>query len=212
MNTPAAVIRCCSITVILLASSAGLQAVEPSASKSVVHDLTPLHDAARVLVNPHKGWYHHFPDNHPKKYEIARDADLLEFPGMDHLYVRLAWAYLEPKEGQFDWPVIDRIIEKWTAHGLGIAFRISCKETSTDRVEQQFATPRWVMEAGANGGYYRMGKAVGPDGPWEPVFDDPVFLAKLDHFLAAFAARYDGKPWLRYLDIGSIGDWGEGHA
>ena len=92
-----------------------------------------------------------YPDNHINKYQIARDADLLEFPGMDHLYIRLAWAYLEPKEGQFDWAVIDRIIEKWTAHGLGIAFRISCKETSTDRIEQQFATPRWVMEAGAQG-------------------------------------------------------------
>ena len=159
----------------------------------VVHDLTPLHDAARVLVNPHKGWYHHYPDNHIDKYKIARDADLLEFPGMDHLYIRLAWAYLEPKEGQFDWAVIDRIIEKWTAHGLGIAFRISCRETSTDRIEQQFATPRWVMEAGAKGGHYRMGKATGPDGPWEPEYDDPVFLAKLDQFLAAFAARYDGQ-------------------
>ena len=57
-----------------------------------------------------------------------------------------------------------------------------------------------------------MGKPVGPEGPWEPVFDDPIFLAKLDRFLAAFAARYDGKPWLRYVDIGSIGDWGEGHS
>lgn len=108
--------------------------------------------------------------------------------------------------------MIDRIIEKWTAHGLGIAFRISCKETTTDRIEQQFATPRWVMEAGAKGGYYRRGEVVGADGPWEPVFDDPVFLAKLDKFLAAFAARYDRQPWLRYVDIGSIGDWGEGHT
>jgi len=175
-------------------------------------DLTGLQDARRVLLNPHKGWYHHYPDNHINKYEIARDSDLLEFPGMDHLYIRLAWAYLEPREGQFDWGVIDRIIEKWTAHGLGIAFRISCKETSTDRPEQQFATPRWVKEAGAQGGYYRGGKAVGPEGPWEPVFDDPIFLAKLDKFLAAFAARYDHQPWLRYVDIGSIGDWGEGHS
>jgi hypothetical protein len=95
---------------------------------------------------------------------------------------------------------------------LGIAFRISCKETNIDRIEQQFATPRWVMEAGAKGGYYRRGAVVGADGPWEPVWDDPVFLAKLDNFLAAFAARYDGKPWLRYVDIGSIGDWGEGHT
>jgi hypothetical protein len=68
------------------------------------------------------------------------------------------------------------------------------------------------MEAGAKGGHYRMGKATGPDGPWEPAFDDPIFLAKVDRFLAAFAARYDGKPWLRYVDIGSIGDWGEGHC
>jgi len=187
-------------------------ALEPLGHAGVVHDLTPLHDAGRLLLNPHKGWYHHYPDNHPDKYAIARDEDLLRFPGMDHLYIRLAWAYLEPQEGRFDWAVIDRLIERWTAHGLGIGIRITCKETSTDRIEQQFATPRWVMEAGAKGGHYRMGRAVGPDGPWEPVFDDPVFLAKLDHFLAAFAARYDGKPWLRYVDIGSIGDWGEGHS
>lgn len=178
----------------------------------VTHNLTAWHDATRVLVNPHKGWYHHFPDNHPDKYRIARDADLLEFPGMDHLYVRLAWAYLEPAEGRFDWAVMDRIIAQWTAHGLGIAFRISCKETSTDRIEQQYATPRWVQEAGARGGHYRIGKSAGPDAPWEPVWDDPIFLAKLDAFLAAFAARYDRQPWVRYVDIGSIGDWGEGHT
>ncbi len=184
----------------------------PATPQSLSHDLTPLHDATRVLVNPHKGWYHHYPDNHLNKYEIARDTDLLEFPGMDHLYIRLAWAYLEPLEGHFDWAVIDRIIEKWTAHGLGIAFRISCKETGTDRIEQQYATPRWVKEAGAQGGHYRAGESVGPEAPWEPVWDDPIFLEKLDRFLAAFAARYDRQPWVRYVDIGSIGDWGEGHA
>jgi hypothetical protein len=37
-------------------------------------------------------------------------------------------------------------------------------------------------------------------------------LEKLERFLAAFAARYDQQPWVRYVDIGSIGDWGEGHA
>jgi len=174
-------------------------------------DLRPQWNDRIALENPHKGWYHHYPDNHVNKYLIGRDADLLEFPGMDHLYLRLAWAYLEPQEGRFDWDVIDRIIDKWVGHGLGIAFRISCKETSTDRIEQQFATPRWVMEAGAKGGFYRNGQEVGPDGPWEPVFDDPVFLERLENFLRAFASRYDGKPWVRYIDVGSIGDWGEGH-
>ena len=195
-----------------LAASWTLPQAAPSPEGRRSLDLRPLWDTNRVLINPDKGWYHHYPDNHIDKYRIARDADLLEFPGMDHLYIRLAWAYLEPKEGEFDWAVIDRLIDKWTAHGMGISFRISCRETSTDRPEQQFATPRWVMEAGAQGGYYRAGKATGPDGPWEPVFDDPVFLAKLDKFLGAFAARYDRQPWLRYVDVGSIGDWGEGHS
>ncbi|MFC1762332.1 DUF4832 domain-containing protein [Planctomycetota bacterium] len=164
------------------------------------------------LANPHKGWYHHYPDNHINKYIIQEDSHLLDFPGMDHLYIRLSWAYLEPEEGKFNWDIIDTLIHKWTKHGLKIAFRISCKETSTDRIEQQFATPQWVMEAGAKGNYYRQGEIVGPDGPWEPVFDDPVFLEKLENFLKAFAVRYDGKSWLRYIDIGSIGDWGEGHS
>jgi hypothetical protein len=208
MQTPLSLLLVAGMTA---AASLGVAAMPP-AQALVSHDLSALHDATRVLVNPHKGWYHHFPDNHPNKYVIARDADLLEFPGMDHVYVRLAWAYLEPREGQFDWAVIDRLIEKWTAHGLGIAFRISCKETSVDRIEQQYATPRWVKEAGAQGGHYRNGETVGPDGPWEPVWDDPVFFAKLDRFLAAFAARYDRQPWVRYVDIGSIGDWGEGHC
>ena len=26
-------------------------------------------------------------DNNPNKYQIAQDADLLQFPGMDHLYI-----------------------------------------------------------------------------------------------------------------------------
>lgn len=84
--------------VVLLAASASLPAAESPAPQRMVGDLTPLHDPARVLVNPHKGWSHHYPDNPPNKYRIAKDEDLLAFPGMDHLYIRLAWAYLEPRE------------------------------------------------------------------------------------------------------------------
>lgn len=189
----------------------GLSAGEIDAEQRVI-DLREQADAESPLANPHKGWYHHFPDNHPDKYAVRKDEDLTRFPGMDHMYMRLAWSYLEPSEGRFHWEVIDGPIRRWTDLGLGIAFRISCRETSADRLEQQFATPKWVMEAGAKGGHWLMGKAAGPEGPWEPDYGDPVFLAKLDAFLAAFAARYDGKPWLRYVDVGSIGDWGEGHA
>jgi hypothetical protein len=181
-------------------------------SKAAEIDLRPQWDETLPLANPDKGWYHHYFDNTVEKYLVQNDAELTEFPGLDHVYLRLAWAYLEPAEGRFDWNVVDEPIAKWTSHGMGIAFRISCKETGVNRIEQQFATPRWVRNAGARGGFYAKRKPVGPEGPWEPVYDDPVFLAKLENFIAAFAARYDGKPWLRYVDIGSFGDWGEGHT
>lgn len=200
-----------AVRVITAAAMICLAGIRPTAFAREI-DMTSHWNERVALENPHKGWYHHYPDNHIDKYVVRDDADLLEFPGMDHVYIRLSWAYLEPQEGQFDWAVIDGIIDKWVGHGLKIAFRISCKETSTDRIEQQFATPKWVMQAGAKGGFYRNGQQVGPDGPWEPVFDDPVFLSRLENFLRAFAGRYDGKPWLRYVDIGSIGDWGEGHT
>ena len=182
-----------------------------SASARVI-DVKPQWNDRIALANPHKGWYHHYFDNHVDKYLAARDADLHEFPGMDHLYLRLSWAYLEPHEGQYNWSLVDDVIDKWTAHGLKIAFRISCRETGTDRIEQQYATPKWVIDAGAKGAHWRRAQQVGPEGPWEPVYDDPVYLEKLENFLKAFGNRYDGKPWLRYVDIGSIGDWGEGHT
>ena len=43
-----------------------------------------------------------------------------------------------------------------------------------------------------------------------PEYGDAVYLAKLDRFVAELARRYDGQPWLRYVDIG-LGTWGEGH-
>lgn len=47
---------------------------------------------------------------------------------------------------------------------------------------------------------------------WSPVWNDPVYLEKLDAFLEAFARRYDAQPWVRYVDVASIGEWGEGHT
>ena len=58
----------------------------------------------------------------------------------------------------------------------GWRFASPARRPSTDRIEQQFATPRWVGDAGGKGGFFLKGKPVGPGGPWEPVYDDPVFL------------------------------------
>ena len=77
----------------------------------------------------------------------------------------------------------------------------------------RYATPQWVEKAGAKGYNFNPRTGVDPNGPyWEPDYDDPVFLEKLDHFLAALADRYDGNPEVAFIDVGSVGVWGEGHT
>ena len=178
-------------------------------------DLSSKWDTIRPLANPDKGWYHHLLDNGIHKYKISDEAVLKRFPGMDHLYLRLAWAFLEPEEGKFDWTYIDKVIEKYVPLGYQISFRIACKETGKvgEAIPYEvdgigYATPYWVVKAGAKGVERpQFGPAV-----WSPNWNDPIFLQKLDNFHKAFAARYDSKPYIRYIDVGSIGDWGEGHT
>jgi hypothetical protein len=168
------------------------------------HDFKTQWDETTVLRNPHKGWYHHYFDNGIHHYIPQSDDELENFPGLDHIYLRLAWSHLEPSYRRFNWKLIDDIIEKWTAKGLGISFRVTCKESGAD---QRYATPHWVKEAGAQGQYF---SAWGQE-TWRPDYGDEIFLRYLEEFHAEFAARYDGKPWLEYVDIGSYGQWGEGH-
>lgn len=172
-------------------------------------------DTVRVLKNSHKGWYHHLLDNGVESYAIKNDAIFASFPGMDHLYLRLAWSYLEPQEGQYDWHRIDEVVNKYVPLGYKISFRITSKETGTypgsvgkEVNNIQYATPYWVVAAGAKGA------VAESDGikSWVPKWDDSIYLAKLNQFNKAFAERYDGKPWVSYIDIGSIGEWGEGHT
>jgi len=166
-------------------------------------------DNQTPLANPHKGWYLHYFDNCIVKYLDHEHPDdyLEDFPCFNHIYLRLAWSYLEPEEGKFNWDIIDEVIERWTKRDRRVSFRISCKETGE---EQAWATPEWVAKAGCKGEF--TGVHGGHAGCFEPDYGDPIFLEKFGNFMRAFGERYNGKPWLEFVDIGSFGEWGEGHT
>jgi hypothetical protein len=46
----------------------------------------------------------------------------------------------------------------------------------------------------------------------KPDYADPIYLEKHGAFLKALGERYDGRPDLEFLDIGSYGVWGEWHT
>ena len=167
-------------------------------------------DSGAALCNPGMGWVFHYYDNVPAHYgsRLEPSDTLDDFPGLTVVYLRIPWSYVEPEEGKFNWAVLDTPAQRWIAKGKQVAFRISCCESW-----MRWATPEWVAKAGAKGCNFRPGKGVVPDGPfWEPDYDDPVFLEKLGRFLAAFAARVDGSPEVAFIDVGSLGVWGEGHT
>lgn len=173
---------------------------------SYYYDLTDKQDSALLLDNPDKGLYIHYLDNGLNRYgvkngEYLMPEDLPEGLPIDHIYIRIAWCHIEPEEGKFNWELIDNIIDPWIAAGVKVAFRITCKETDAS---QYYATPEWVKDAGASG------KELAD--AWEPLWNDEIFLEKLRAFHLAFAERYDSNPSVIYIDIGSIGDWGEGHT
>ncbi|MHB1036847.1 MAG: DUF4832 domain-containing protein [Pirellulales bacterium] len=191
------------LSAICLATFASAAAEEP---RTVVRPA----DTGAALVNPGMGWVLHYYDNLPANYgsKLAPSDTMDDFPGLAVVYLRIPWSYIEPEEGRFNWSVLDTPAQRWIAKGKQVALRISASESWT-----RYATPEWVQKAGAKGHDFRSGAGVVEGGPyWEPDFDDPIFLDKLGRFLAAAAKRYDGKPEVAFLDVGSFGVWGEGHT
>lgn len=165
-------------------------------------------DTGAALVNPGMGWQFHHYDNNIVRYglELEPSDTVDEFPGLSSIYLRLAWSFIEPEEGKFNWSIVDTAAARWIAKGKQIALRLTCSEGGRD------GTPEWVRKAGAKS--FPLRRRTGETDPsrWEVDFDDPIFLEKLDHFLAAAAARYDGSPEVAFIDVGSFGIWGEGHT
>ncbi len=194
----------------LIGLLAGLVNITPIVSREAERQTILPQDNGQALVNPRMGWTLHYYSNTISNYgsKLQPSDTLDDFPGLSTIYLRLPWSFLEPEEGKFDWSVVDTPAQRWIAKGKKIAFRVSCCESW-----MRYATPRWVEDAGAKGHNFTVGKGLDEDGPfWEPVYDDPVFLAKLENFLAEFARRYDGNPNVAFIDVGSFGVWGEGHC
>lgn len=180
------------------------------------HDYKYLQDEFTVLENPHKGWYWHYIDNgctrQGKRNGVIRfeyrdredEFDIKQFPGMHHLYLRIDWSDIEKSEGVFDWSLIDSIFERYGKLGYKFSFRV-CTYEGILHDDFGYATPEWVKALGAEGWTEK-------DGSWCPKLDDPIFLEKLEAFMCEFGRKFNGHPLVEYVDIGTIGIWGEGNA
>jgi hypothetical protein len=126
-------------------------------------------------------------------------------------YCRFHWSKLEPAEGVFDCRHIDDALAKWDKAGKQFAFGVMRANTHS---KSPYVTPKWVFDAGSESCWIEIKSPVGPcvgSPGWKvaPVFNDPVFLAKLKAFLTALGKRYDGDPQLAFVDIRSYRQLGQ---
>ena len=184
-------------------------------------DLRHLADDKTVLENPHKGWYYHFLDNgyaRPAYRDRLTEGQRLTTPGLNYMYLRFDWGDIEKEEGIYDWSYLGHVLESWGALGYKFTLRICTFEGANIT----YATPKWLIDRGIGATHVIPEDAISSDpnlsveemkkGAYEPDYGHPLYLEKLDAFLAECSKRFDKDPRIEYMDIGTFGTWGEGHT
>lgn len=148
-----------------------------------------------VLYNPGMGW----------TTMRAFDGDVPGYPKSTVAYFRWYWSDISPREGEFNWDIIDRTLETAKERGQTVAIRIMPANGGDD-------VPRWYKELGAKGFSYipEANVATGKK-CWMPDHNDPLYLKHMTEMVVECGKRYDGHPQLDHVDIGSVGHWGEWH-
>jgi hypothetical protein len=99
-------------------------------------------------------------------------------------------------------PIFGLWVKHWHRR---VAFRFMSENMHSRR---KYVTPKWVFDQGvpsvALKGLYTKEQI-------DPVFWDDRYLAIQERFIADLGKYLDGRPGLKFIDIGSIGEWGEMH-
>lgn len=100
----------------------------------------------------------------------------------------------------FDWTAIEARLEKNSKRGLHTILRPILDDTTRHSLVPRFLT----RIEGAT--------AVDFGGNVVPVYSHPATRRALVTFVEAFGARYDGDPRIGFVEVGLLGQWGEGWA
>ena len=180
-------------------------------SGSVKYTFEP--EKKSLVRNPMMGWVLYDDANDyvakASSYWTALDGIAKKYASV--FYWRSRWSELEPTEGHYAWEENENfkaLIQGALDRGLKLAFRIYVD--GQDNIYN--GTPDFVREAGAKGhASHRLWDPEGVDNNWTPYLDDPVFQAKFENFIKAFAKEFDDPSRVDFIDGYGLGWWGEGH-
>jgi len=153
-----------------------------------------------VLHNPGMGLYLQYPTVDAKPDEWFMQLS-------DIAYYRLDWADVNPEKGVYTFeeyfgPLFDFWVRQ---HGKRVAFRVMSQSMHS---RKRYVTPEWVFKEGVPGYPHT---SVGGQEQIDPAFWNEQYLDLQCEFIAKLGEYLESKPGLEFVDIGSIGQWGEMH-
>ena len=144
------------------------------------------------LDNPLKGWC------------AYSDPGFVHALPVSMAYSYASWRELEPRPGVFAWEAFEKKWESPLARGKHVILRLFLEYP-----KEPTGLPQWVIDSGVKRTPYdtkEVGKGLCPD------WDDPRLLEPLLRFIAAFGQRYNSHPRVAFLQLGTLGFWGEWHT
>ncbi len=140
------------------------------------------------LYNPGIGW---------QEMEYLGDDILSETVLYAERY-KIAWRFLNPAEGVYDWSELDKEYYRAINNGKMFSFRVYTMRGEGYGGHQM---PEWVVNKGA--------RVFGNGENTEPDYSNCTYQEEWARFVEALRQRYEGDPNVSYIDISGYGGFNE---
>lgn len=123
-------------------------------------------------------------------------------------YVPVYWAALEKEEGVYDFAALEERYHfaAWREQGTRLVLRV-VSDSPDD--EEHMDIPQWLYDQmDGDGTWYESGYGKG----FSPNYENERFQSAHTALLTALGARYNNDAQVAFIQLGSLGHWGEWHV
>lgn len=148
------------------------------------------------------------PVTNPLKGFVAWGENYVKDPWYSFAYVPIYWSELEPEEGIYDFQALEERchFKEWKTDNIRLILRVV---VDTPRSEAELGIPKWLYEKMAGAGtWYDCAYGKG----FSPNYKNKHFIEAHKKLIYALAERYADDPQIAFIQLGSLGHWGEWHV
>lgn len=140
----------------------------------------------------------------------AVSADYPDAVGENTLvYIGMTWSDIEPQDGVYDFTTLinENQAQEYASQGKHAVFRLLCDVPGQ---EEHMDIPQWLYEKTRDGTFYDTSYGKG----YSPNYANPDLIEAHGKVLQKIAEAFEEvRPgFLSYVQLGSLGHWGEWHV